>query len=953
MLLNTSFDVGLILQEVDPVIFTVTGNHAIVDWVLVELRSAGDPTQILATRAALVQRDGDVVDMDGVSPVVFANQNPGSYYVAVGHRNHLRVMTAAPVSVNAASALVDFTNPNTATYGNHAQATVGNVRALWAGDANTDNRVINAGPNNDQNAVLTVVLTDPGNTSGNANYIVNGYGVTDLNLDGKTIAAGPNNEMNVILTTVFTHPGNSSASANYVVQEQVPAGVLVIPAVPEVFAGSANLILSNEFVAAPLSEAEKKVRWQQGLPVPMTSIADETTLPREFTPWQGAGAATANPVGLAASSTVNVVDGWVQRDEETLEQASPSSGGCQWRTGRNTTKANYEWGRANTRQKAGSYSTWPAGTTKNGAPAIPANNPYPDNVETWWQCELTQIRTLTNFATEFELWLELDNSGDRFEVRFYAVGCEAAAPAHYRGGYYWEGYSQGIANTADNWRNYRIAMPGLQSTSNNKLCLEFKFSSDQSDGNYPAAQGPWLDNVQLWDYEKPASSANCQTKDPMMTLVNAPGNGQVSKGLVVPPYADDIKAGDVDNAGTQLDIAGMVERLKDANVHWVRLEFTLPPADLMRSGAGLGPQGVSHVDLRHYDRLVDMLCANDIAILGLVDNQTVGRQDWNTNTSAYIADFTSATKQLANYFNDRIRYWEIWNEPNFSRSAIDTGAYAQLLIAAYDAIKAIETDDKVVFAGLAQATGQVAGNSNGYFSAVSAGLDDEGRQNPAPYDIFALHPYPSGEYIVTGKVVVDPSVYLKWEQPTTIHKFFTTMTQTGKQNQPIWMTEMGWNRAADSTNPVTQGCPAVNGTMVSGPQQALYAVRGFDILFKETGWSSTIPSVNKIFWYQYVDVSIPESECYTATSAATTPSGPTTYRVRGAALGQAQAPLQAADWWFGLYSGIDWNQGGVIEPNVAQCTFREYPLDTPGEILNCLGLVYLPMIQTGAAATGQ
>ena len=144
--------------------------------MLVELRSPSDATRILATRAALVQRDGDVVDMDGVSPVLFVGQNPGSYYVVVGHRNHLRVMTAGPVTVNMTSTLLDFTNPNTPTYGTYAQATVGTVRALWAGDANTNNQVIHAGPNNDQNAVLTRVLTDPGNPSGNTNYVVTGYG---------------------------------------------------------------------------------------------------------------------------------------------------------------------------------------------------------------------------------------------------------------------------------------------------------------------------------------------------------------------------------------------------------------------------------------------------------------------------------------------------------------------------------------------------------------------------------------------------------------------------------------------------------------------------------------------------------------------------------------------------------------------------------------------------------
>lgn len=80
---------------------TNTGNDAVVDWVTVELRDENTPETILATRAALLQRDGDVVDTDGVSPVKFKGIDPGNYYVAIRHRNHLGVMTQAAVSFSA------------------------------------------------------------------------------------------------------------------------------------------------------------------------------------------------------------------------------------------------------------------------------------------------------------------------------------------------------------------------------------------------------------------------------------------------------------------------------------------------------------------------------------------------------------------------------------------------------------------------------------------------------------------------------------------------------------------------------------------------------------------------------------------------------------------------------------------------------------------------------------
>lgn len=726
----------------------------------------------------------------------------------------------------------------------------------------------------------------------------------------------------------------------------------MMPPLLDIFPHKAVLILDDEFLAHPFSAADKEARWQQGLPVPLTSIADESVLPREFGPWEGATATLPQSLQrpaaklLALAPGATLVNGWTQRDNETLEQPTFAAGGCLWRRGHNSQKASYEWGRANTRAKNGSYALWPAGMALNNAPALPTNGAYPDNLETWWQCELEQTRSLNNLAADFQMWLELDNADDTFEVRFYTVACASATASTYRGGLQWAGTGQGVAS---DWQNYQIFYPGLQSSSENKLCIEFKFSSDQIHGNKSTAQGPWLDDVQVWDYQKPLSSAACQDKDPVVHVPNAPGSGNVSKGLVVPPYADDFRASVVDDPANLLDIAGMVGRLLEANVHWVRLEFIIPPKELLRSSTNLGPQGISHVDLRHYDRVVDMLCANNIAVLGLVDNQTLARQDWNTSFDGYKNDFVAASKQLANYFNDRIRYWEVWNEPNFAISGIEADAYAQLLIATHDAIKAIDSNDKVLFAGLAQATGQVAGNSLGYFRTVPAQLALFGRRNPAPYDVFALHPYPSDEYKVNDKVVVDPSIYLTWEQPTTIHKFFDPMRENGKENREIWISEIGWNRAADSTNQATLACSAINQTMVSGPQQALYVVRSFDILFKNTAWPSGAPSVNKVFWYQYTDVGLPQSICNGATTANTSPSGAATYAMQGAALAQGQQAQ--VDWWFGLYQGINWDKGGIIEPNAAQCTFRVYPLDTPGEILNCLGIVYLPLIQQSAPAT--
>ncbi|MEO1032881.1 MAG: HYR domain-containing protein, partial [Bacteroidota bacterium] len=76
-------------------VLSVTGPEAIVDWVWAELRDATVSTTIIEAKSALLQRDGDIVGLDGTSPLSF-NAAPGSYHVAVKHRNHIGIITASP-----------------------------------------------------------------------------------------------------------------------------------------------------------------------------------------------------------------------------------------------------------------------------------------------------------------------------------------------------------------------------------------------------------------------------------------------------------------------------------------------------------------------------------------------------------------------------------------------------------------------------------------------------------------------------------------------------------------------------------------------------------------------------------------------------------------------------------------------------------------------------------------
>ncbi|MBL7743163.1 MAG: fibronectin type III domain-containing protein, partial [Chitinophagaceae bacterium] len=184
-------------ESVSPGFFTVTGgSDDIVDWVLLELRSAPPPAAPVATRAAFIREDGMIVDLDKVSSVSFRGVANGNYYVTIRHRNHLGIRTSAlqlldgALGSNPAPGVYDFTTALNRAYKdvtistNEAMAVNGAVYLMWAGNANQDNYVrvtssaIPVIPS-DAATILTILGGTPNGTG-------TVYSAGDINMDGRT-----------------------------------------------------------------------------------------------------------------------------------------------------------------------------------------------------------------------------------------------------------------------------------------------------------------------------------------------------------------------------------------------------------------------------------------------------------------------------------------------------------------------------------------------------------------------------------------------------------------------------------------------------------------------------------------------------------------------------------------------------------------------------------------------
>ncbi len=116
----------------------------VVDWVLVELRT-GTPgttvsqTNVSATRAAFLLKDGSIAELDGTPGLGFGRLAIGeNYHIVVRHRNHLDIISRFPI-VGGPVMNYDFTTNVNTVAGDLQQSELGNNKAgMISGDFNSD-----------------------------------------------------------------------------------------------------------------------------------------------------------------------------------------------------------------------------------------------------------------------------------------------------------------------------------------------------------------------------------------------------------------------------------------------------------------------------------------------------------------------------------------------------------------------------------------------------------------------------------------------------------------------------------------------------------------------------------------------------------------------------------------------------------------------------------------------
>ncbi|MEM1356899.1 MAG: hypothetical protein AAGF89_01805 [Bacteroidota bacterium] len=131
-------------ETILPIVFAKSTDDAIVDWVFVELRSAVAGNPVVTARAALLQRDGDVVELDGQSPLSFPGADAGAaFFLTVRHRNHLGIRSQNTFTASATPLAFDFTTNGGLVLGgtNGIKLLNDGSFALFAGDFDGDGQI--------------------------------------------------------------------------------------------------------------------------------------------------------------------------------------------------------------------------------------------------------------------------------------------------------------------------------------------------------------------------------------------------------------------------------------------------------------------------------------------------------------------------------------------------------------------------------------------------------------------------------------------------------------------------------------------------------------------------------------------------------------------------------------------------------------------------------------------
>ncbi len=275
-------------------------------------------------------------------------------------------------------------------------------------------------------------------------------------------------------------------------------------------------------------------------------------------------------------------------------------------------------------------------------------------------------------------------------------------------------------------------------------------------------------------------------------------------------------------------VARSLNLIRDAGFCFVRQEFPWEDIEISAKGDYWDHKwGVSA--WAKYDRIVDLASQRGLQIIARLDNPPAWARTGDRGESLQgppdrVQDFGDFVEAVVRRYKGKVRYYQIWNEPNlyheWGDQPVDAAAYTRLLQEAYRRAKAVDPDCVIISAGLAPTLEQ--GPKNVSDLTYLQRMYDAGARGS--FDILGVMAY--GLWTGPTDHRVDPQ-RTNFARPQLIRAM---MVRNGDAATPIWAMEIGWNALPKDF----QG-PAVFGR-VDRQQQARYAAQAYERARREWPW---------------------------------------------------------------------------------------------------------------------
>ncbi|MBF6613665.1 MAG: cellulase family glycosylhydrolase [Chloroflexi bacterium] len=289
----------------------------------------------------------------------------------------------------------------------------------------------------------------------------------------------------------------------------------------------------------------------------------------------------------------------------------------------------------------------------------------------------------------------------------------------------------------------------------------------------------------------------------------------------------------------------------EANIPWIKQEFPWQEIEFKKNYFTDDKWKKSAWE--KYDNIVELADKYHLTIIARIDRppewaKAPAGSATPLNSNKDLADFINA---FLDHYNGRIKYVQVWNEPNLNAEWVpgkpaDPNGYAAMLKEIYPLVKAAHPDAIILSAPMAMTTEGVQSRGNmdeiDYWKGLyAAGI--KGNFDIASANGYGLDQPPDAP--------PDPKV-LNFRRVELLRQVMVDNSDSGR---PIWLDEYGWNASPNTLSEAEKNF----WRHVTPEQQAAWTTQGVEYARQNWPWAGVIS-----IWYlrQVGDIPPDKAEYY-------------------------------------------------------------------------------------------